>query len=91
MFFWKDVLAQQEHFADLNREAERNRLARQALDQNGQPARGGRHILNALRNLFGTHDYPPVVNTPLDPDACEQPVLLERLKQSQERVTGCSG
>ena len=45
MFSWNDVLAQQERYADLRREAERERLVRQALNGRERLARPYRHVL----------------------------------------------
>ncbi len=91
MFFWRDELVQREHIADLQREAERERLIRQALAQNGQRVRGGPQILNALRLLFRRREHPSVANTQADPHASERLVWLEHLEQSQEGVTECNG
>ena len=45
MFSWNDVLAQQDRYADLRREAERERLARHALNGRERHAHPYRHVL----------------------------------------------
>ena len=45
VFSWNDVVAQQERYVDLRREAERERLARVALNGSKRRARPYRHVL----------------------------------------------
>jgi hypothetical protein len=45
MFSWNDVLAQQERYVDLRREAERERLVRHALNGSEKRTRSYRHVL----------------------------------------------
>jgi len=45
VFSWNDVLAQQERYADLRREVERERLVRYALNGRERRARPYRHVL----------------------------------------------
>jgi hypothetical protein len=45
MFSWNDVLVQQERYADLRREVERDRLVRYALNGRERRARPYRHVL----------------------------------------------
>jgi len=48
MFSWNDVLAQQERYVDLRREAERERLVRHALTGSEKRTRSYRHVLTWL-------------------------------------------
>lgn len=90
MFSWKDVLAQQERVADLYREAEKDRLAQQALAQNGRAGQGRRQFLDGLRRLFERRRHAARANVMADRDAAERLLVLERLDQSQERITECN-
>ncbi len=88
MISWKDVLVQQERYADLRREADRDRFAQKALAQQSRSSRIYIRVLHRLQSLFASLRPAPSMPPPQETSSGARPTQFEHRRRAHGQANG---